>query len=429
MDHLPAALCSGCCAAFKGVTGTSARAGYCVLFTTVLIVAELLRDYATPLLHKIPWIGHYAQTPSQEWFGQQAVYRISLGAFLFYGILSAALVNVKTRADPRDKHLHHGNWVAKTFAFVVLLGVPFLFPDDVVYGYTWAARFGSGLFLIVQALILLDFAYMWNDAWVARDSDFWYGALLACTVGSYTLSIALIGLMYKWFKPDGAGPCSLNMWLVTLTLFIVLGLSAVALHPAAGHRGSLFPASIVGLYCTFLCYSALASEPYSEPCNGLAHSKATSQSALVGAMAVTLLSVVYSAVRAGSTSGLLSTSDDGDDGGPTAREEDSEVEAPLVDRTDGEEGDQAMSRECTTTQSQDSRPPAYSYSFFHLIFALASMYIAMLMTGWGTVDLHASQLDVSWTSVWVKMATCWLVAALYGWSLVAPTVLPDRDFS
>lgn len=30
-------------------------------------------------------------------------------------------------------------------------------------------------------------------------------------------------------------------------------------------------------------------------------------------------------------------------------------------------------------------PVTYNYAFFHLIFALASMYIAMLMTGWGSV--------------------------------------------
>jgi hypothetical protein len=33
---------------------------------------------------------------------------------------------------------------------------------------------------------------------------------------------------------------------------------------------------------------------------------------------------------------------------------------------------------------EDFTPVAYNYSFFHLIFALASMYIAMLMTGWGS---------------------------------------------
>jgi hypothetical protein len=32
----------------------------------------------------------------------------------------------------------------------------------------------------------------------------------------------------------------------------------------------------------------------------------------------------------------------------------------------------------------DFTPVTYNYSFFHFIFALASMYIAMLMTGWGS---------------------------------------------
>ncbi len=30
---------------------------------------------------------------------------------------------------------------------------------------------------------------------------------------------------------------------------------------------------------------------------------------------------------------------------------------------------------------QDYEPVSYNYSFFHFIFSLASMYIAMLMTG------------------------------------------------
>ena len=32
------------------------------------------------------------------------------------------------------------------------------------------------------------------------------------------------------------------------------------------------------------------------------------------------------------------------------------------------------------------KPVAYNYSFFHLIFSLASLYVAMLLTDWGTND-------------------------------------------
>ena len=34
-------------------------------------------------------------------------------------------------------------------------------------------------------------------------------------------------------------------------------------------NGSLFPSAIFTLYCTYLCYSALVSEPHDYICNGL----------------------------------------------------------------------------------------------------------------------------------------------------------------
>ena len=71
----------------------------------------------------------------------------------------------------------------------------------------------------------------------------------------------------------------------------------------------------------------------------------------------------------------------------------------------------------------------YSYSFFHLIFALASMYIAMLMTGWGTGAEERDLIDVGWTSVWVKVIAQWTTVAIYAWTMAAPLLFPDRDFS
>lgn len=77
---------------------------------------------------------------------------------------------------------------------------------------------------------------------------------------------------------------------------------------------------------------------------------------------------------------------------------------------------------------EEFTPVSYNYSFFHLIFALASMYIAMLMTGWGAVEQEKDRLDVGWTSVWVKTAAEWATALLYIWTLVAPSLFPDREF-
>merc|ERR1719150_2610608 len=72
---------------------------------------------------------------------------------------------------------------------------------------------------------------------------------------------------------------------------------------------------------------------------------------------------------------------------------------------------------------------AYSWSLFHLMFALATLYIMMTLTNW----FHPSSSNIEKFSanegaVWVKIVSSWLCGALYLWTLVAPMILQDRDF-
>lgn len=80
-------------------------------------------------------------------------------------------------------------------------------------------------------------------------------------------------------------------------------------------------------------------------------------------------------------------------------------------------------------EEKEAEPVSYSYSFFHLIFALASMYSAMLLSGWTSSSDSSGLIDVGWTSVWVRICTEWATALLYVWTLVAPLLLPDREFA
>ena len=71
-------------------------------------------------------------------------------------------------------------------------------------------------------------------------------------------------------------------------------------------NGSLLPASVISLYCAYVCYTGLSSEPHEYECNGLNKSRAVSTSTLVIGMLTTVLSVLYSALRAGSSTTFLS---------------------------------------------------------------------------------------------------------------------------
>jgi len=332
------------------------------------------------------------------------------------------LINVRSRADPRDRHIHHGGWVLKSTAWLVCNVLPFFFSNDVITGYTWLARVGSGVFLVVQMVILLDFAFFWNESWVAKEHMAWVVGLLVSTVLLYAGSITLVVFLYKWYSPDGE-ECSRNVWLITVTLVLCVVFTAISVHPVA-KEGSLLPSAVIAAYCVYLCYSALSSEPSDDKCNPHAgHHQA--KPTMVTSMVLTLLSVVYSALRAGSSDFFGGISNDAEGASDLILLGGAEMRGGVDAENAGDDSDD----DTAAGKAYPSGPVSYSYSFFHFIFALASMYLAMLMTGWGMHDTEdAEEVDVGWASVWVKMSSLWVTAALYTWSLVASAVLPDREF-
>lgn len=388
----------------SGISQKSARIGYCFLFGASLVVSWIFREIGAPLLEKIPWIDS-SDTHTKEWYQVQAVLRVSLGNFLFFGILALIMIGVKDQNDRRDSW-HHGGWTVKLVIWLLLLVLSFFLPDVIILVYGFISKFGAGLFLLVQVIILLDCTHAWNDAWVEKDEQKWYVALLAVSVGCYIGAYALSGILFIWFNPAGYD-CSINVFFLVMTMILGFLLAIIALHPRV--NGSLLPAAVISLYCAYLCYTGLSSEPRNYECNGLNKSKAVTTSTLVLGMVTTVLSVLYSALRAGSSTTFLSP--------PSSPRSGSK---PLLEEV--EEGK-------TKKEEKEAKPVSYSYSFFHLIFALASMYSAMLLSGWTSTSDSSDLIDVGWTSVWVRIGTEWVTAGLYAWTLLAPVFLPDREFA
>lgn len=68
------------------------------------------------------------------------------------------------------------------------------------------------------------------------------------------------------------------------------------------------------------------------------------------------------------------------------------------------------------------------------VMALICCWVAMILTGWGALeDLNESQNAVNPTAGRVNMAMIgisqWVAIGLYTWTLLAPKMFPDRDFS
>ncbi|KAL8515389.1 hypothetical protein ACS0TY_014190 [Phlomoides rotata] len=398
--------CGICTSVASSITKRSARLGYCGLFGVSLVLSWILREVASPLLKQFSWI-NTSDDLSKEWFQIQAVLRVSMGNFLFFGILSLILIGVKDQNDRRDA-LHHGGWIAKMVVWALLVILMFFLPNVFINIYGVLSKFGAGLFLLVQVLILLDATHSWNDSWVAKDEHKWYLALLAVSVACYLAAFTFTGILFIWFNPSGQN-CGLNVFFLVTTIILGFVFAVIALHPQV--NGSLLPASVISIYCAYVCYTGLSSEPRGYVCNGLHNkSKVVSTSTLVLGMLTTVLSVLYSALRAGSSTTFLSPPSS-----PRAGDRKTLLESDELESGKGK-------------SEAEARPVTYSYMFFHLIFALASMYSAMLLSGWTSDSENADLIDVGWTSVWIRICTEWVTAGLYIWSLIAPLLLPDREF-
>jgi serine incorporator 1/3 len=70
----------------------------------------------------------------------------------------------------------------------------------------------------------------------------------------------------------------------------------------------------------------------------------------------------------------------------------------------------------------------------NVVMTLISCYVAMLLTGFGTLNglddnMNAANPTVGRVNMAILGVSQWLAIGLYIWTLVAPVLFPDRDFS
>ncbi|TEA10391.1 Membrane protein TMS1 [Colletotrichum sidae] len=194
--------------------------------------------------------------------------------------------------------------------------------------------------------------------------------------------------------------------------------------------------------------SAVSMEPDDKQCNPLMNGQGTRTTSIIIGAVVTMLTIAYTTTRAatqslglGSPGGVRLVDEDEHDlvtQQPSAHkqmraealrravEEGSLPADALLSDDDSEAGESRMpgDDERTTTQ--------YNYSVFHIIFFLATTWIATLLTqSWKDYeDGNFAPVGRSYWASWVKIVSAWVCYAIYAWTLAAPVILPDRfDFS
>lgn len=160
-------------------------------------------------------------------------------------------------------------WPIKFILFFGLLVLFYFLKAEVfdLNGYAWYARVAAFFYLMIQQVILLDFAYTWNDKWVKRSEDdadggcgnLWLVFLLVVSVILITCSCAVIGVMFWQF-----GKCTDSQVILSLTV-ILCSLSCIQ-QIFFSEEGSIMTSAIIFSYATYICYSAVTLNPNST-CN------------------------------------------------------------------------------------------------------------------------------------------------------------------
>jgi hypothetical protein len=231
-------------------------------------------------------------------------------------------------------------------------------------------------------------------------------------------------------------------------LLLLLITSVISIHPAVqsvNPRAGLAQSAIVAIYCTYLTLSAVGMEPDDHQCNPLIRARGTRKATIIIGAIVTFITVAYTTTRA-ATYGLALGSQGNSYGNGYSRVGTEDYEHGMVTQAalraavesgslpasaldDADSDDEEDDSPSKGPRDDERNATQYNYALFHIIFFLSTAWVATLLTS--NFDEEAMQSDfvpvgrTYWAS-WAKIISAWVCYAIYGWSLVAPLVMPDR---
>ncbi|PPQ91002.1 hypothetical protein CVT25_013927 [Psilocybe cyanescens] len=422
-------------------------------------------DFAIRLIEK--WSFDYIKMvcAGEQCYGVLAVHRICFALALFHLILSSLLIGVQDTKDKRAA-IQNGWWGPKVLLWFILVGISFVIPNGFfMFWGNYVALLGASIFILVGLVLLVDFAHSWSETclenWENSSSNFWQWVLIGSTAAMYSFTITLTGLLYAYFAGSG---CTLNQFFISFNLALCVIITLLSIHPAVQERNprsGLAQSSMVAAYCTYLIVSAVSNHVHeTKQCNPLRDGKTTQKAVLILGGIFTFLAIAYSTSRAATQSRVLVgkgkkgriqltgdedhselgvvTQQPGRTESPRYQALLAAVEAGAIPASALQEEDDEDDEDDVFGESRDDERTGtrYNYSWFHVIFSIAAMYVAMLLTDWNIVsknpisgpvdpnfDVYIGRSEVA---MWMRVVSGWVCILLYIWSLLAPVFLPDR---
>ncbi|KAH0842293.1 Membrane protein TMS1 [Fonsecaea pedrosoi] len=392
---------------------------------------------------------------SSECYGYFAVQRINFALGMFHLILSILLIGVRSTKDTRAG-LQNGFWGPKLLVWIGFIVISFFIPEGFfMFWGNYVAYVGAMLFVLLGLILLVDLAHTWAELCQDKIDEgdgpnyrLWQVLLMGSSLGMYLAALAMTIVMYIFFASSG---CSMNIAAITINLVLLFVVTFLSVQPTiqdANPKAGLAQSAMVAVYCTYLTFSAVAMEPDDKHCNPLIRARGARTTTVVLGAIVTMLTIAYTTTRAatqgfamGSNTGknryAQLTQDENEHGlvsqQPASRREimRAAVESGALPASAlDEDSDDEDSGE-VSSKDDERQGTQYNYSLFHVIFLMATCWVATLLTQKMDPENSSDFTPVGrtyWAS-WIKIISAWICYAIYSWTLVAPIVLEGRDFS
>lgn len=224
--------------------------------------------------------------------------------------------------------------------------------------------------------------------------------------------------------------CSLNLALLIVTTVLSVLMQFVVCLRLRSDASELTSALVI-LYCLFLQWSALSSNP--DPvCNPHEDSSGTATARLVINLIVTFTAMFTAAATVEDEIPDSATDGKTDQLSEPILPAATSDEAPTTEqpKTADETADDKPSetkQETSAAATVPAKPEKLAVSkqelLFQMLFGLAAIYYAMLLTNWGSPDSLTEGTDIfgssSKMSFWIQQIAQWVTIAIYMFSQVA----------